>query len=764
MASDEPIVFAPFRLEKSNRRLLRGDQPLALRPKAFDVLAFLAERAGRLVTKQELLDAVWRETYVSDSVLKVCIREIREALADDQRSPRFIETAHGFGYRFIATCAGGSLPAPLTRFIGRHAEVAAVRSVVERQRLTTLTGPGGAGKTRLAREAVSASREVWWVELASLADPARVPEAVAVVLNLDDRHGLPVTESLVRSLRDRTLLLVLDNCEHLIHACAETVRVLIESCPRLRILATSREPLGLPGEVVWLVPPLSSDDAVSLFLERGPHGPRETQVARICQQLDGLPLAIELAAARAKLLGIEQIVGRLAHPLQMLTSGSKGEASRHQTMRATIDWSYKLLTTEEARLFERLSVFSGGCSLDHAEQVCAGDSIAEKGVVGLLAQLTDKSLVVAKQVGPAWPTRYGLLETVRQYASERLANPAALRSRHVACFRALAETVAPRINTAERAARLAQMDEDHSNLLAAIEYAKNLDDLESAQRIAGALVWYWFHRGRWREGRRVLADLLTPAKGPDAPLWQAKALFGDGLLAWTTGEHKAARARFEASISLWRLTSDLAGLGHSLQFLAVELLGLGEPDAAKQFAAESVALFRQAEDPFGLATSLATAGIVALGRSELPEARALLEESVEHCRRIPDPWAVALPLRNLGITALRDGDLEGAVQRLRQSLQALEQWPERWFISRSLESIAIVYALRGDHSLAVELFGAGESLREGLGAAVLPFYKADYDGAMATLRAVLDAATLDQAWSRGRTMGVEEAVCRAIQG
>jgi predicted ATPase/DNA-binding winged helix-turn-helix (wHTH) protein len=764
MASDETIVFVPFRLEKKNRRLLRGDQPLALRPKAFDVLAFLAARAGLLVTKQELLDAVWPETYVSDSVLKVCVREIREALEDDPRAPRFIETAQGFGYRFLAACAGGSLPVPLTRFIGRQAEVAAVRSLVERHRLTTLTGPGGAGKTRLALEAVSASRDVSWVELAPLADPARVPEAVAVGLNLHDRHGLPMTESLVRSLRDRSLLLVLDNCEHLIHACAETARVLVEGCPRLRILATSREPLGLPGEAVWLVPPLCSDDAVALFLERGPSGPRGTEVARLCEHLDGLPLAIELAAARAKLLGVEPIVARLAHPLELLTSGSKGEASRHQTMRATIDWSYNLLTVEEARVFQRLSVFSGGCRLEHVEQVCAGDSITPERVASLLAQLVEKSLVVAKPADSTGPAHYGLLEAVRQYADERLADAGAVQARHVACFRALAERVAPRINTAERAARLAELDREHSNLLAAIEYARNLDDLESARRIAGALVWYWFHRGRWREGRRVLADLLAPAKGSSAPQWQATVLFGDGLLAWTTGEHQAARARFEASIALWRLTSDLTGLGHSLQFLAVELVGLAEPDAARQIAAESVAVFRQAEDPFGLATSLATAGIVALNRSELPEARALLEQSVEECRRIPDPWAVALPLRNLGITALRSGDLEGAVQRLRQSLQALEQWPERWFISRSLESIAIVYALRGDHTLAVELFGAGESLREGLGAAVLPFYQADYDGAMATLRAVLDATTLDQAWSRGRTMSAEEAVCRAIEG
>jgi len=758
------IEFPPFRLDKGDRRLLRGDEPVALRPKAFDVLAFLAERPGRLVTKQELLGAVWPETSVSDTVLKVCIREIRKALADDEKPPRLIETAHGSGYRFIAACTGGNLPSPLTRFVGRQAEVAEVRSLVERHRLTTLTGPGGGGKTRLAREAVSTSREVWWVDLVPLADPTRVPEAVAVALNLDDRPGVPVTGSLVRSLRDRALLLVLDNCEHLLHGCAETARVLIEGCPRLRILATSRESLGLPGEVTWGVPPLSADDAVSLFLERSPQHSRDARVAGICARLDGLPLAIELAAAGARQLGLEPIAARLAHPLHVLTAGSKGEAARHQTMRATIDWSYNLLTRDEAALFERLSVFSGGGRLEHAERVCVGEGLAEKAVAGLMAQLADKSVVVATGAGSAPPARYGLLETMREYASERLADPAAVRRRHVACFRELAETVAPRINTAERAARLTQLDEDHGNLLAAIEYARSLDDLESAQRIAGALVWYWFHRGLWREGRRALADLLEPGAGADAPRWQAKVLFGDALLAWTTGERGAARAGFEASLPLWRRTSDLAGLGHSLQFLAIELLGSNEPEAARTVVEESVAVFRRAGDPFGLATALASAGIVALSRGELGEAQALLAQSVEHCRRIPDPWAVSLPLRNLGITALRRGDLEGAVGCLRESLEALAQWPERWFISRSLESIAVVYALRGDHLLAAELFGAGETLREGLGAAVLPFYQADYDRALAALRSALDAAVLDQAWSRGRAMSAGEAVERAIVG
>ena len=766
MPSERTLVFGPFRLDKTERRLLRGDEPLALRPKTFDVLAFLAERAGRLVTKRELLDGVWPETFVSDSVLKVCVREIREVLGDDPRSPRYIETAHKSGYRFIGVrAAAGHRPVPLSTFAGREEEVRDVRALLERHRLTTLIGPGGVGKTRLALEAVGAVREVWWVELAPIAEAPRVAEAVAAALGVDDDRGRTVVESLVRALRDRDLLLVLDNCEHLVHAAAETARVLAQGCPRLRILSTSREPLGITGEVTWTVPPLSPEDAVLLFLARSPqHSGEPARVSGICARLEGLPLAIELAAARARLLDLDQLAARLIHPLQVLTSGSRAEAARHQTMRATIDWSYDLLEPDERLAFERLSVFAGDFSLEQAERVCPGGSVRMERVAGLLGQLVDKSLVVASPPEPATPARYRLLETVREYATERLADPAPVRTRHVACFLAGAEEAATRINTAQRALCLAHMDQDHGNFLTAIEYARSGGDGESAHRIAGALAWFWFHRGRWREGRRVLGQLLAPVPEGDGPAWPGRALFADGLLAWTTGDHPGACERFERSIVLSRRSGDLVGLGHALQFLAVERLGSGDTDEAVRLAEEGVAVFRRAEDSFGLATSLATAGIVALSRHALAEAGALLDQSLQCSRGIPDPWVAALALRNLGIVALRQGQLERARDLLRESLEALAAWPERWFLSRSLETIAVVYALLGRHVLAAELFGAGARLREALGAAVLPFYQPDYDRALAVLRSALGADALDQAWSRGSALTSEEALNAAVQG
>jgi non-specific serine/threonine protein kinase len=767
--SDRTLLFGPFRLDQAERRLLRDDEPLALRPKSFDVLAFLAERAGRLVTKRELLDGVWPETFVSDSVLKVCVREIREILGDDPRSPRYIETAHKSGYRFIGVRAAvaGNRPVPLTTFAGREEEVRDVRALLERHRLTTLVGPGGVGKTRLALEAVGAVREVWWVELAPIAEAPRVAEAVAATLGVDDDRGRTVVEALVRALRDREILLVLDNCEHLIHAAAETARVLAQGCPRLRILSTSREPLGITGEVTWTVPPLSPEDAVSLFLARSPrHAGEPARVAGICERLEGLPLAIELAAARARLLDLDQLAARLIHPLQVLTSGSRAEAARHQTMRATIDWSYDLLEPGERLAFERLSVFAGDFSLEQAERVCAGGSVRTDVVAALLGQLVDKSLVVARPAERGVQARYRLLETVRQYAAERLADPATVQARHVACFLAVAETAAERINTAERAPCLAHMDQDHANFLTAIEYARSRGDGESAHRIAGALAWFWFHRGRWREGRRVLGQLLMPATEADgdAPAWPARALFADGLLAWTTGDHPGACERFERTIALSRRSGDLVALGHALQFLAVERLGSGDTHEAVRLAEEAVAVFRRDDDSFGLATSLATAGIVALRRQALAEAGVLLDQSLQRARGVPDPWVEALALRNLGIVALRQGQLERARERLRESLEALTAWPERWFVSRSLETIAVVYALLGRHVLAAELFGAGARLREALGAAVLPFYQSDYDRALAVLHSALDAGALDEAWSRGRALTPEQALQAAVQG
>jgi len=812
----EQIIFSPFRLDTVNQNLRCGERVVSLRPKTFAVLRYLLQHPGRLVTKDELLDAVWPKTNVSDTVLKVCIRELREALGDDPQTPRFIETAHRSGYRFIAEIKTNNLPLPLTSFIGREREIAEIKSLLDRARLLTLTGAGGSGKTRLAIQAASelvgeAEEEVWWVELAALSDAALLPQAVAATLGVREQSGRELSETLVSYLSTKRLLLLLDNCEHLIAACAELAGKLLRACPHLKVIATSREALGVSGEIVWPVPGLSltdSDDlliveempgceAIRLFVERATAalprftltGKNATTVAQICRRLDGLPLAIELAAARVKALAVEQIAARLDDGFRLLASLSRADLPRHQTLRATIDWSYDLLATAEQVLLHRLSVFAGNLTLEAAEVVCAGAGIAQDNVLDLLSRLVDKSLVTVVEREQDGIACYRLLETVRQYGQERLlasAEASAVRRRHISFFLRLAEEIEPRINTSERRKWLARLADDRGNLRAALRYAIEMKEPEIALRLAGAMFWFWFHRGDWTEGRKWNAEAIAECRtlnlecgvtpdgktaapsnpqsstrnGRDPHL--AKALFGEGVLAWAQGDHAAARSQLEESVAILREIQDRLGLAHALHFFSVELLGHGEHARARALAEESVAIFRQSEDRFGLAVSLASLGVVAQTQADYPSAQSFLAESVDVFRASGDNWGLALPLRNLGILAFRRGDYKQAVAFLQESLILLQQLGERWFISRSLESLAETLAFQGDHERAARLFGAGEALREAVGASVLPFYRNDYERGVAAVRAGLSDEALATAWAAGRAMAMAEAIAFAL--
>jgi predicted ATPase/DNA-binding winged helix-turn-helix (wHTH) protein len=793
MKQDRQILFPPFRLDVINRRLYRGQQELALRPKTLAVLIYLLERPGRLVTKNELLDAVWTETSVSDAVLKVSIREIREALGDDQKQPKFIATAQRVGYRFIGEVATNNIPLPLTSFIGRVREMAEIRQLLAGTRLLTLTGTGGSGKTRLAIEMArdlvgEFDDDVWWVELAALSDPASVTQAVTSILGVRENPGRALLDTLTAHLRSKQLLLVLDNCEHLIAACAAVADALLHSCPQLKILATSREPLAVPGETTWTVPPLSLPDpshlppldellvyeAVHLFVDRAAAAlpdfaatPESAPaLSLLCQRLDGLPLAIELAASRVKVLGLEQIAARLDHCFQLLTAGSRTVLPRHQTLRATIDWSYELLPEDERTLLARLSVFAGWFTLEAAEKVCAGGSIAEDKVLDLLSHLIDKSLVVVTQREGNGQTRYRLLETVRQYGQERLSaigETTVVRLRHVSFYLNLAEEVEPKINTAERSQWVGRLEREHDNLRAALRYMLELQSTESALRMVGALFWFWFHGGFWTEGRGWIAAALSRPVAQGPTKLRAKALYGQGVLGWTMGDHAAARAQLEESAEVWRAVGDEHGLAHTIHFLGVELLSHGELARARALNEESLGIFRALQnDRWGLAVACASLGIVAMAQRDDAAAQPLLEESISICRELKDGWALALPLRNLGIMALRQGDYDRAAALLRESLIVLRPLKERWFLSRSIESLAQVLALRGDYEQAARLFGAGEALREALGATVLPFYRVDYERGIATLRAGLNEASLAAAWDAGRAMSIEETIAYAL--
>ena len=628
---------------------------------------------------------------------------------------------------------------------------------------------------------------VWWVELAPISDPDLVPQAVARALGVREAPGRSLTEALLEHLESRKALLVLDYCEHLVEGCAALADTLLRSCPNLRILATSREGLSIVGEITWLVPPLSSPDsnslipveelrsyeAINLFVERAEavvptfelteHN--APAVARLCQMLDGMPLAIELAAARVRVLSVEQISSRLEGSFALLTGGSRTALPRQRTLRAAIDWSYELLGEAEKVLLGRLSVFAGGFTLEAAEEVCSREGIECEEVLDLLTRLVDKSLVqVSEQGGEA---RYRLLETVRQYAREKLEDSGeepAVKRRHAGFFLEFAERVEPKINGKDREFWLERLDAEHDNLRAALVWRWEEAEGETALRLSGVLSWFWYHREYWSEWRRWLDGALAIQEsggGSSRTAARAKALSGGGFLAWMQGDQATARSQLEESVTLWRGVGDKQGLAQALRFLSGSFESGGDYTAARPLAEESVELFRQGDDTFGLGITLSRLGITALAQGDHAAARAALEEGVAICREIDDDWALALALRNLGIGALREGDHEEAVARLAESLTVLQETGNPLYM-QNLELLAAAVSMQGDHRRAALLFGAAEALRQAVGAFVLPLYRAEYERGVAGTRAGLTEATFNAAWSEGRAMTPEQAVEYAL--
>jgi non-specific serine/threonine protein kinase len=800
MAGTQRFLFGPFRLESTDRRLYRGNEEIRLRPKTFAVLLNLVEHAGRLVKKDELLDAVWPDTAVTDSVLKVSIRELREALEDDAREARFIHTEHGGGYRFIGSVSADNLPLELTRFVGREDDIAALKRMLFGHRFVTMTGPGGVGKSRLAlrvaRSLADAYRDgVWWVELASLSDARFLAQTVASTLGIRSDADGGFNRSLQRQLRTQELLIVLDNCEHLVDACAALVSGLVRACEGVTVLTTSREPLGTSGEQIVTVQPLvcprdsalsavdvSRSEAARLFVERAAAvAPGFTvtdrnarALADICRRLDGIPLAIELASTRVRSLRVEQIASRLDHCFDLLVRGNRGELPRHQTLTATIDWSVGLLSQAERDLFVALAVFAGGWSLEAAEFVCdqgarQAEDTPHEPIVDLLVRLVDKSLVVAAESDSAADGRYRFLETVRQYARAKLqvdtVRTAALHERHARHYLAFAEGIEPHINTSSRASWIGRLDVEHDNLRAALEWGLSHHP-ELALRLAASLRWFWFHRGYWTEGRAWLDQaLMANESSPNAKQasMRARALLGTGVLAWTQGDRGAARRTLEDSVTLARTLGDDHLLAESTHFLANEILAEGDARTAHLLAQDSVNLYRRVgDDAFGLAVTLATLGIAAMSLEDYVAARETLNESAAVARNAGDKWALSLSLRNLGIVAYRQGDTSEAQTYLRESLAVLRDLREKWFISRCFETMAAIAALEGDCQRAARLFGAGEILREAVGASLLPAYRPDYERGLVALRSALGEADIQAAWAAGRAMTLDEAVLYAL--
>ncbi|HET8796958.1 MAG TPA: AAA family ATPase, partial [Thermoanaerobaculia bacterium] len=520
-----------------------------------------------------------------------------------------------------------SLPAPLTPLLGRARELDETAALLASARLLTITGPGGSGKTRLAlelaRRTAPGRDDAIWVDLAPLADAELVAQQILTALGVRELPAQDVPQVVVDTIRDRPLLLVFDNCEHLILGAAEAADTILRACPAAAILATSREALGLLGEQTWLVPPLSHDDAVLLFETRARAALPSflgdpAEVGEICRRLDGIPLAIELAAARVSSLSLTQIAERLDDAFPLLSAGSR-TIPRHRTIRDTIDWSYRLLSSDEQILFRRLGTFSGSFTLEAAEAVC-GDGVS---ILELLPSLVGKSLVLFES------PRYRLLDTVRQFAAEKLEQSGErelLGEKHARHYFDLALRAEPRLFAgAVDPPTLAMLDDESSNVRASLEWAAHDAGLEL--RFVTALAWYWFARGQFHEAQRRISAALARGSGADS-LVRARASVAAANVAVWRGDWSALRPRIDEAIAELRRANDREALPTALTLLGVaHAFAEGDHDAAKRAFDEAQQLAR-ADAPLALALSLYWSGLAAQLRGDLAAARAAFEEAL----------------------------------------------------------------------------------------------------------------------------------------
>jgi predicted ATPase/class 3 adenylate cyclase len=624
-----------------------------------------------------------------------------------------------------------NLPVQLTSFIGREHEVSEAKRLFSACRLVTLIGPGGIGKTRLALRLAAELLEqypdgVWWVELAPLSEPALVPQAVATALQVREQPGRPLMESLLEYLQPKTMLLVLDNLEHLIHAGATLVETLLRRCLNLRILVTSRERVAIAGETLFQIPSLSLPDvrrlpvldrlteyeAMRLFVDRAeailPKFKLAAQnaqaVAGICSRLEGLPLAIELAAARVNVLSVQQILSRLDDRLHMLSAASRAAVTRHQSLQAAIDWSYDLLSEKERILLRRVSVFAGGWTLEAAEQVCVKRGIQSDEVLGLLAQLVHKSLVAAES--STTEARFELLETLRQYCWEKLADAEEavfFRSRHQAWCLGLAEQAEQQLHGADQGLWLERLETEHDNLRAALQWGQeDVAGREAALRLASALWWFWLVRGHLSEARQALERTLANGNTAGDSI-RSDALWRAGRLALAQDDFDLAATLTEEGLALSRRSGNARGTASALNVLGEVAIENGDQKRAIELFEESLATFRRIGDSWGAAQVLKDIGTLARRQGDYARALRLLEESLGLFRRVSDKGGSATVLSGLSLLEMSQGKYARAVELLEERLAISRELGLKLGIANSLQVLGRVARMQGFYEKAAAL-------------------------------------------------------------
>jgi predicted ATPase/class 3 adenylate cyclase len=694
-----------------------------------------------------------------------------------------------------------NLPIQLTSFIGREQEMARVLQILNGTRLVSLTGAGGAGKTRLALQVAADLIDefpdgVWFVELAPLTDPTLIPQTIAALLGLREETGRPVMTMLSDYLRAKTTLLLLDNCEHLIDACAKFADTILRAAPKVKILATSREAFGIGGETAYRVPSLSLPpkdaslgdvaslsqyEAVRLFIDRAMAVQPDFSVtngnapalAQICHRLDGIPLALELAAARVKSLSVEQIAARLDDRFRLLTGGSRTALPRQQTLRAAIDWSYDLLAEEERVLLRRLSVFAGGWTLEAAPAVCSCDPVCADDVLDLLARLVDKSLVVFEQRNSE--TRYRMMETIRQYARDRLLESheaETIRNRHLDFFMAFAEQVEPKLRGPEQMQWLDRLDLEHDNLRAALEWSLGEGRVEKGLRLGAALAWFWERCGYWREGRERVESLLNQPEPTAKTLIRANGLFAASVLtsslgaAWVGGSN-ASRPYLEEVIAIAR---EHGQAGKRLCALALTFLSnnlhTDNPALALSHYDDAWLIAQELGDQWISALLLHQRGHWFEGQKDDKATRNAFEDSMMLFRSVGDRRWEAILFSDIAELSFIQGDTVDARRRLEQNLPFFRETKDRQHICFTVIRLGEIARAEGNYELAKKYSSEGLEIARELGgkmqiasASVNLGFVAVYDGELNSARSLFV-----ESLARARELDSKPGVAFALLG
>jgi predicted ATPase/DNA-binding winged helix-turn-helix (wHTH) protein len=827
--------FDDFTLDIRQGCLLKAGVEVKLRPKVFEALQLFVEHPGRLISKQELMQTVWPDAFVTDDSLVQCVLELRRALDDSHQ--KLLKTVPRRGYVFtpevhaVAIQPSGfsadsaphvarkpkTLPVPRTSLVGREQQVSEACALLLRSsiRLLTLNGPGGAGKTRLAIAVAAALADrfpsgVFFVKLASITQPELVATAIADALELKQGPGRGLSQ-LMSAQFAGDCLLVLDNFEQVLPA-ASLVGEILEACSSLKIMITSRSCLHLYGEQEFPVTALSQSSAIELFVQRAAavwpafsvNQENAPVVGVICSRLDGLPLAIELAAARIRMLPPDAILDRLEHPLELLTGGPLDVPERQQTLHKTIDWSYSLLKPAEQTLFRRLSVFAGGCTLEAAEAVCNTRRDLGIDLFEGLSSLVDQNLVQRMDRAQAEP-RFAMLETIRQFAVERHAAsgelPATHRS-HAAYCLVLAEEGNPDLTSEDRTRWLIQCDAEINNLRAALDWLFVTRNLDWSFRLCAALFRFWDMREQFEEGRLRMETVLNLA-GEERPRERARILLFIGALASSQvdpvaarhflerglsvyeelgdepgiaaslnaiaivardgGDYAASEVNFERSLACWRLLSDRSAIARCLHNLANVVKVRGDYARARWALSEAADIFEELGDRSGAAWSINQQGDIAHAMGDTAACRRLYQLALTTFREVKDPWGTARSLADLGYVECESARHLAAHAAFCEALEIFSALGHRRGMARVLEGYACLAIAEGFAARALTLAATAAHARQRISAPLSPAEQLKLDQALSSARQSLQKEKADNACAAGSGMTMQEAVRFALE-